>query len=369
MNMIKNLFLLALTTFALFSCSNGEDSIPEQKTKNVVVQFAPSSLSRAVGTPVTATDKAEVNDYYIFFLDAAGNVVEGTKSLTTKPDLSQAITCTNVGATAVSAYMVANIGSSLANIDLSNISTSNTLAEIKAKTAEVSKQQTIGSVVLSNSAKTDNGKIIATTTSGATTYAATIELAPAISRLEIAKITGTGDVKGFKLDAIYIDGHAVKFNIGGGYDKTPATGTNIKDGIYSIGVDNSLLSGYPSEFGDIPGSAIEATEVSGKYVASPETGKVWAYQLAAGAPMPKIIVQLKEVKDGSTTSGVKYVTVTNYKVGGNAYTQLVAGTVYKIDEISFEVKNTAEVPNATEKNVDVTVTIKAWDGVNRPPEV
>lgn len=364
---MKKLFLLALTTFALFSCSNGDDSIPEQKTKSVVVKFAPSSLSRAVGDAVSTGAAAEIKDYTIYFLDAAGNVVEGTTDAATSPG-SDAVVCSKVGATAVSVYVVANTGSSYANIDLSGITPANnsTLVDIKAKFAGVSTQKTITSVVLSNSDKSNNGKIAATTNEGVTTYAAAVEIAPAIARLEISKIieTGTG-ISGFKLEGIYIDGHAVNFNIGGGYDKT-ATDTNIKDGIYSIGVDHTQLTGYPTDFCDV--QQITATSQGSDYEAVPATAsKIWAYQLAAGADLPKIVVKLSDV-DG--VAGTKYVTVTKYKVGDSEYTsKLAPGTVYKIDNITFEVSNTAEVPNATEKEVDVTVTVKGWTVVSLTPEV
>lgn len=361
---MKKLILLAATAFALFSCENGkDDELSEPKTKNVVVQFAPTVLTRATEGAVTSGAKATISNYTIFFLDAAGNVVKGTKSGTSSP--VDAVACTDVGETAVSVYVVAN-ASGVAGLDLSGITVgSSTLVDIKKKVAEVSTQATITSVVLANSAKTDNGKIEVTNSAGTVTYAAAVEVAPVICRLEIGKIEGTGDITGFKLEGIYIDGHAVKFNIGGGYDKTVNdASTHTKDGIYSIGVDNSLLTGYPNNFCDV--AQISATGSSDTWTAAPSSSKVWAYQLAADAPMPKIIVKLSGVNG---VTGDKYVTVNSYKANGSVYTKLLPSTVYKIEKISFEVKNTAEVPNATEKEVSVTVSIKGWDVVNLTPEV
>lgn len=347
----------------LFSCSKENDDRSQEKTKNVVVQFAPASLTRATEGTVTNTDVATFSNYAIYFLDAADNVVEGTVTGTSKP--TEAVVCPAVGKTAVSVYVVAYTGS---DINLSGITAnSSTLADIKATYAAMSTQTTIANVVLANSSKTGNGKIISSTPN---TYTAAVEIAPVICRLEIGKICGTGDITGFKLEGIYIDGHAVNFNVGGGYDKTVTDASNnITAGIYSIGVDNGKLSGYPSTFCDVAQITAIKDGSNPKYIAAPSDSKVWAYQLAAGAPMPKIIVKLSAVNGGSET---KYVTVNSYKNIDNSdavYTQLVAGTVYKINEISFEVKNTAEVPNATEKNVSVTVTVKAWDVVNLKPEV
>lgn len=351
---MKKLILLTATAFALFSCNNGEDDLTQERTKSVVVQFAPSALSRAVGDPVIDGTAATISDYTIFFLDAAENVVAGTKTGTTAPG-KDAVTCLAVGATAVSVYVVANTGSALANIVLTDITPANksTLADIKARVASMDKQQTIASVVLANSSTADNGKIKVDTT-----YTASVQVAPVICRLEIGQICGTGNITGFKLEGIYIDGHAVNFNVGGGYDKT-ATETN--DGIYSIGVDNSQLDTYPSNFRDV--DPIVATADDATFVAKPADSKVWAYQLAAGAPMPKIIVKLSGVNGGTET---KYVTVTSYK---NADPALAPGTVYKIDKISFKMENTAEVPNATEKEVSVTVSIEGWKMVTLTPEV
>lgn len=366
---MKKLILLTITALALFSCNNGEDDLTQERTKSVVVQFAPSALSRAVGDPVTNADNAAatISDYTIFFLDAAGNVVEGTKTGITAPG-KDAVACPAVGATAVSVYVVANTGSTLANIVLTDITPANksTLATIKAKLASMDKQQAITSVVLANSSKADNGKIeVGAITEGVAAYTASVQVAPVICRLEIGQICGTGNITGFKLEGIYIDGHAVNFNVGGGYDKT-ATGTNTKDGIYSIGVDNSQLVGFPDWFCDVPQIPITASPDGVTFVAKPADSKVWAYQLAAGVDMPKIIVKLSGVNG---VSGTKYVTVTSYKNADAAYPTLVPGTVYKIDKISFKMDNTAEVPNATEKEVSVTVSIKNWDVVTLTPEV
>lgn len=361
---MKKLILLTITALALFSCNNGEDDLTQERTKSVVVQFAPSALSRAVGTPVDATNKAEIKDYTIFFLDAADNVVAGTKTGNAAPG-ADAVVCPTVGETAVSVYVVANTGSTLANIVLTDITPANksTLATIKAKLASMDKQQAITSVVLANSSKANNGKIeVGAITEGVAAYTASVQVAPVICRLEIGQICGTGNITGFKLEGIYIDGHAVNFNVGGGYDKT-ATGTNTKDGIYSIGVDNSQLVGFPDWFCDVPQIPITASPDGVTFVAKPADSKVWAYQLAAGAPMPKIIVKLSGVNG---VSGIKYVTVTSYK---NADPTLAPGTVYKIDKISFKMENTAEVPNATEKDVSVTVEVKNWDVVTLTPEV
>ena len=362
---MKKLFLLAATAFALFSCSNGEDVIPEQRTKNVVVQFAPSSLTRAAEGAVASGAKAEIKDYAIFFLDAAGNVVKGTATGTAAP--TDAVACTDVGETAVSVYVVANTGSSYANIDLTAITPENnsTLKTIKDKVALVSKQATIGTVVLANSAKADNGKIMIETKDGVTSYSAAVEIAPVVARLEIGKIKGTGGLTGFTLEGIYIDGHAVEFTVGGGYNKA-ATGDNITDGIYSIGVDNSLLGAYSTSFCD-KGLSMAATKTGNDYIAAPTSSNVWAYQLAAGAPLPSIVVKLSSLSGGNIA---KYITVNKYTDGSTTYNKpLAPGTVYKIDAISFETKNTAEVPNAEEKNVSVTVTVKAWEVVNLTPGV
>lgn len=363
---MRKLILLTATALALFSCNNGEDDLTQERTKSVVVQFAPSALSRVAGAPVTASDAATISDYTIFFLDAAGNVVEGTKTGNTKP--TDAVACTGVGKTATSVYVVANTASAI--IDLGGITLANksTLADIKAKFAGMDTQKNIASVVLANSIKSDNGKIeIGVITDGKAAYTAAVEISPVICRLEIGQIHGIdGITTGFKLEGIYIDGHAVNFNVGGGYDKT-VLDPNVEagTGIYSIGVDNSKLnSGYPTNFCDV--ATIAATGSSGNFVAKPADSKVWTYQLAAGAPMPKIIVKLSGVNGGTDT---KYVTVTSYKNGGTNYPTLVSGTVYKIAEISFKMENTAEVPNATEKEVSVTVSIKNWDVVTLTPEV
>lgn len=367
---MKKLILLAVTTLGLFSCSNENNEPTEPSTRNVVVQFASSSLTRSVGDAVTGSTKAAISDYTIFFLDAAGNVVEGTKTGGSAPG-SDAVVCDNVGKSAVSVYIVANTGSSYANIDLSGITLANksTLADIKAKYTGMDKQQVIGSVVLANSGEADNGKIIVTTVDGVTTYAASVEVSPVVCRLEIGQICGIGGasgITGFKLEGIYIDGHAVNFNIGGGFDTANTTGANIANGIYSIGVNNSLLTDYPASFRDVPASPTPATLSGSDYVVTPGASKVWSYQLAAGAAMPKIIVKLSGVNGVTAT---KYVTVNSYKSGGAAYTTLVPGKVYTIDKISFETSSTAEVPNATEKKVSVTVTIKAWEVVSLTPEV
>lgn len=359
---MKKLILLAATAFALFSCENGkDDELSEPKTKNVVVQFAPAALSRATEDGVTKGAQASIGNYTIFFLDAAGNVVAGT---TTGDAVSTAVPCTDVGATAVSVYVVANTksnSSTITGLDLTGVTT---LATIKAKAAEVSTQTTISSVVLAG-----EGKIVPTNNAGTVTYAAAVEVAPVICRLEIGKIEGTGDITGFTLEGIYIDNHAVKFNIGGGYDNTVTDpNTNTKDGLYSIGVDHGLLTGYPSEFCDV--TKLTATGADKTWAVQPADSKVWAYQLAAGADLPKIIVKLSNLNGGGVDK-LKYVTVTSYKYtnGNAASTTLAPGTIYKIEKISFETKSTAEVPNATEKDVSVTVTIKGWEVVDLAPEV
>lgn len=360
---MKKVLFMAMVAVTFFSCSNEKDETV-QTTKSVVVHLASSSLSRAVEAPLGEGAKASIMNYNIFFLDAAGKVVKGGQS---GDIISGAIPCTAVDKSAVSVYVVANAGKSPSwVVDLSGIEVGSTLADIKAKVAKVETQTTVANIVLANTADAGNG-VIQTGATADANYTATVKIAPVLSRLEIGKIEGIGEnsekVNSFKVEGIYIDGHAVEFNVGGGYNSALNVADYTKNGIYSIGVDLNALSTYPEKFRDLP--ALEANSA----IVVPTDSKVWAYQLAAGAPLPKIIVKLSNV-NGEGASTYKYVTVSQYKVGGVGYSEnLKPGTLYKIGSIQFKLNETSIVPNASEKDVDVTIEIKAWDVVNLEPVV
>lgn len=352
---MKKLFLLALVATALFSCSKESDEgkQPHAESKTVIVKFAPAALGRAVEEPVTGS--ATVSEFTIFFLNAADKVVKGTTSGT---DASKAVACVNVGTDATKVYVVANANKLL------NLDNATTLANIQAQTAAVSTQGNIQTVVLSNLAdKADNGKITSTTDEkGDLTYAAAVTIAPALARIEIAGVECTTATTGFTVAAIYLDGYATTLTMGGGYDQT-ATEANVVAGIFNAGKEESNLPMASNSFADV------ANVVAASNVAKPDGSKKWAYQIAAGAPLPRIIVKLIGITDDTQT---RYITVGSYKLGTTPYGDLLkAGSVYTISNIPFArstVDNPLpETPNASDRDVSVSVSIQAWNVVALSP--
>jgi hypothetical protein len=210
--------------------------------------------------------------------------------------------------------------------------------------------------------------------------AAEIELAPAMSRLEIMKIdpadppatmTIQQPVKSFKLDAIYINNTYKKLAIDG-VTRPTAVGDTLNYGSAATVWVNPAT--YPAGFCDNIASKTAQSSFA------PATGNNWGYYIvplssANGAKgttingelrpevVPHLVVKVSDVsiEDGTVIAGPMYLTVRGYKnTDGDDVKQFDAGYVYRIKNLAFGLEHLSVEPEADPADITVVLTVVDW---------
>ena len=363
---MKKVFLMTLMAIAMIACNKEDDSIVNGDVKTVKLNIKAGALSRAVEQPLGNNATTSIHSLYVYFLDAAsGNVVSGSKAIT-GIDLTAiqgaGLEITGVSASARYVYVVANYAEN--SVDLSGITN---LASIKAKTATMTTANTADwdKALLSNSDKSDNGKIGIVTNNKAS---ATVEVMPDLSRLEISSLVARTvgiiapdvAVTEYDLKGVYLNGYFSGFHVGGVADGSAAT----------LVTSGAGLSGVALWAKDV----YAPTSLAGKttYTASSTPGEVWAYMIPAGAT-PRIIFDIDNVKYGTDEPATqdKFITVKSFRDSGtnDLITEFLRGKVYKVSAVNFSAKDAHDTPNAEDIDVTVKVTVLNWVGIDINPEL
>lgn len=224
---------------------------------------------------------------------------------------------------------------------------------------------------------------------------ASVELRPAPSRIEMGKVTavpleagetwGGAEIKSFTVEGFYInkfrvqgylDGKALGLNeiMTGAQDYANNAGeyTKVKytEKTWGAMCDEPVAANYIYAEGE------GTTEI---YKATPVDNKWFGFMLLRGTPAD-VVVKLKVTyADGIIDD--KFLTINNYKYGstwtdylknehkiGENVTEFLRGHVYKLTDITFNVKNLTDVPYETTKTVTAIVEVMPWVGVPVTPE-
>ncbi len=259
-------------------------------------------------------------------------------------------------------YIVGNIPAA----DASTVAACTTLADIKVASSLISTQNETDKYKTAPLANSDgNAVAIAERTPASgnnlAVYAATVNLSPVISRLELVSIKGGADADGnkitsFRVTNIYVDKYYSAFTYGGdGAGSLYELGTaTTYGGIYTdaVNTNSSLVSSVPT--------------------VAPASSKVWAYNVAPKG-VPTFVIALTNVKwlpaGGADPADIQDMGSTVYYLSVKGYTGISAferGKVYRIgvpgvNDFVFNIDHLSITPNPTDVDLYVTVDILDWE--------
>lgn len=359
---------VAVATMSI-SCSkeNVGSADKTQAVLSVKISSAKLNSRASVSTPISDAYKTPLTDGVIFILDAANSItkavaiVSGTGVNGIESANGQQITAVESNS---KVYVVANIGSTLvtewttAGTIPANLTALNTkVLDINGANGQGTEALPLNTATLANSEGTAEPIVLGTGTGGASgtnqgEAKVTVSLVPTITRVELFKIEGTGNITGFTVEGVYIDKYYPQYTIAGSTAGTIFNNNQAVD-----------FSSYE------PVMAIETAYQAASLIASP-TPSVWGFNLAAGAT-PRIIVKLTNVTGTTSTgatipSGTYYLTVKTFAKGGTPLTSFARGKVYRLGHgtdagLKFDENDITITPNPIDIDLWVTVDVAEWE--------
>lgn len=399
-------FMLGLAGLAFAACSNDEDVTNgrEDGRVRVTLSLGRTEATRSVGQTAAGLYN-DVTDLKIVFYNTAGAYVavpsSGTiggvdydnekaindavkKGLTEATDHKVTVELKEVPSSASQIYIVANSEGKTNQIGTTSLN--------DARKTEIHlKNQIKGDFTRfsgEESRMTGLGDI-----DGAGN--ATVQLRPAPSRIEMAKVTavpvpsgetwGGAEINSFTIMGFYINA----FRVSGYLDGKALNLPEITDGAQDYGSEKAeytkgkyegktwgMMCDEPAE------AAYTYTEGDGTntvYTAIPTTATdYYGYMLLQGTPC-HVVVKLS-VNYADNTTAEKFLTITNYKYSstftdylnqthqaGENVAEFLRGHVYKLSDIKFDVTDLTDVPYETTKTVTAEVEVLPWVGVEVEP--
>lgn len=342
-NFKNAIMAVAAITLGLTSCSNDKDEVTgEAVNVSVKISGAIKPATKAVEAP-GSTDEGtiQLTNGHIFVLDVQGTVTYDEELIVAEAT-GEGQTLGQEVSTSSRIFVIGNIPSD----DLDDITSLTSLSAINAATSLMTTQTDYTTVALANV-----GNVPAELAITGTTATAEVSINPLISRMELTKVVGSGDIVSFDVTGVYVDDYYPSFTYGGLYSgEIHSQGTSV-------------------DFASVLGDA--GTWASSTLVAAPASGNVWAHNLAAGG-LQRFIIKLENIVwnpglgAGEPTAetplnGTYYLTVTGYNTGGlDAFER---GKIYRIggeNGIVFNEDNLGLTPNPTDISLTVNVKIVEW---------
>lgn len=370
-------FALVLAGLTFAACSNDDvidgGTTPETGNKEITVRLAmqtettTAKSTRALETTPQKDLCAPVNKLDIFVTDAGGTTIYVRDQVTSSIDNANATTkllektYTGLPSSAAYIYVVANSPVSLDSYA--------SIAALKAASFTVISQNdaaypNASNVILegATSTLTANGAPV----NGIQNYLATVQIFPAVSRLEMGyraegvtdkyirlSTESSNNVTGFQIDGIYLNYYYPNMTLAG-TDPVLASGTGTI-------VDNRT---------DALLTALTDFSVTTISAAAIPDGKIVAYNFFAG-DMPHVLIRLKNITYKAGFSGLTegWLTVEKYKKGATSFSTAVRGEVYTIGDIVFDQTSIGEEPYTKNISITATITVRPWVGVDLVPEL
>ncbi len=338
-----------------------------------------SDRSRAIqgpGVSTVGTIQFLPNALYkglIFIADGFGNkirVAELLAAAKTSPDGQAAGTVT----TGNTVYILANISTA----DFTTISAMNNIAEVKAYAADITTVNDYTLVVLANA--DGNPAPVGEPAAEGEPVTVTIPISPVISRIELHKLTantvdgGTTDqtnpaytggvVTEFTIKGVYLDSYYKKYTYGGSFYDTsdhmdPVSSTNPTK--FEQG-SSETFAGIKDEGSWVAANVAGVMTATADIIGTSAISEVWAHNVAAES-CPRFVIAVNNIKfipsgasDPQTIAETRYITVAGY----DGVTSFERGKIYRITDLKFSPKDLKLVPNPSEVNMVVKVTIQEW---------
>lgn len=365
MKTLKSLMMACVALTVGFASCNKADETPivdASGTKNVMLKISKGavdsrSVAEAIGSvPVTFTSG------HLYFVSASGQITKhmviavggvNSDSQVNIGDLesTSGALIENVPANSAEVYFAGNVPSGV------TVPTFGSISAVKNVLLNVETQSDASGGV-SNASLYGMGSII----SGAPGDPATanFDVTPIASRIELAKLTATGVITGFKVEGIFINNY---------YAQTGLDGTSVSASLINNGSDATKYMGGSVEYPGMMDGILYDYNASGMGMPTP---KVWAYNVFAGAPTPHIVIRLSDIvtSDDSSYPSPQFLTVKGFRdLGGDLLPAFQGGKAYKISNLSFNQNNLTELPELSTIEVNVTVTLIPWETIEVTPEL
>jgi hypothetical protein len=341
---MKKMMMMALAAIAalgLVSCAKENGSQNADGKTNVLVKISNQPMgTRAIAAGVSAGYKTTLADGMVLIFRDGNLVDDVVLDVTLAETTGQVIE--GVPSTA-EVFVVGNIDESAVTLDLSTVTT---WADFEALFASVTTQQDASKVVLANTGNAP--KAIESVDLTAGTAEVHVNLAPVVSRLQLAKVTGKTEDGAtdlvYSVEGVYVGNYYENFTYVGSYSGT----TPFK--AFADGVNHGGLAIYRDEAQVLATAGVAQT-----------ASKVWGYNVVANN-VPYLIVKVKLLMpytiDGvSHASGKElFLTVGSYKkTDGTKIDTFAPGTIYNIANLSFNAGQLTEEPV---ENVALTLTVE-----------
>lgn len=378
----------------LAGCTSDKGSeISEDKAVSVLLKVDIAEISKA--ETATAVGVApDVEDMKVVFVGE--NVVKAIFDADVDEIISSGETFANIPESATTIYVVGNtVSTADTDASMSALQVGDSEAQLLHRFIDMSKQGL-------GTASNVNVLGMETFTPAAGTVKVSVEVVPAVSCIEIAKVAGETDpqseggsplttadgkpagIVSFVLEGIFVNNTFAKISMDCLSYPTSESDIIAYDEDASVWADPSA---YPARYRDIfPSYAASA-------VKTPSGGSVWSYYVAPAAKyeggsfkgniigdvqygaLPVLILKFAEVNvtenDSPVTLNNKYITITKFLSEGRTISHLDPGKVYEINSINFNRTHLSDKPmgGMVENNCEVTVTIKTWEGVPTTTEI
>ena len=205
-------------------------------------------------------------------------------------------------------------------------------------------------------------------------YKAKLTIAPTGARMEVSKVTGGGNITGFKVEGIFINNYYSRMKLNGALmNVADLINSGNMPGLYIPDAVGGTYTGSLSEIVydyaatgigyDLPGGVCSP-------VTPEDNTKVWGYNLLApaGAEMPHIVIRLSGVTtslpDDPYAGKTWFLTIRNFYTdpGFNTtpITTLAARNIYRITNLFFTEEDLSENPEELFRKVTVTIDVLPW---------
>ncbi len=360
MKNIKFLAVAAMAALALSGCTKEINGQNDGEARLIIQLAGLQPATRAVEA-AGATGQLTLVNGHIFVINAQGEVIDNAALDVAEANVTQGDGQEFPRAVPSDSkvYILGNIPS---DVTVSDLTTFELIQEAESAITATANAD-FKKAALANSDGVAKALGTPTEVNGELTATVAVSLSPLFSRLELAQITGGGDITSFKVAGVYLDNYYPSFNlVGGGAGTIWAQGTS-ETFTGNIGVGNIVLTAQQIADGEV-GLASAAKVVK-------PAGGVWAHHIGAGS-VPRMIVHLKDVvyrfdttPDGPSRTYVQrtlpqsYITVTGYDemTGENTFER---GKIYQVANLTFNVSDGSNSPNPTDVELTVSVTMLDW---------
>ena len=375
------MWLVLFFSLIITSCTVNEDEYRADNEEQVVT-------IRIIGSPMNTSTRAEEESVtgsaafksgYLFFVTGNNRALKQCYRITPEKGTATSLkdfvinvkdfwnaantesgySFTNVPGDVTSVYILGNVpeNGSTSEENIRKITTLNKLKEI---VIPVTAQNDIATITMdgignvTNVLETANLKKVAN-----------IELTPFSSRVEIASITGGGDITSFKISGIYISHfyENVKLNQDAVNELFKYTSNNEEEN-YTEDKKYAMMADIAS-----PGTSLGGN----KFKKQPENNKVWGYQFIPDkqGESIRIVIKLTDIQGSTSYQSPQYLNIRGFYSNSDDPTlpiKLKRGKIYNLGEsITFDESNLSPIPNPDDIDLTIKVSVKEWDVVHVNP--